>query len=68
MDDFGQELVSTIKKFRMDKIEPLMEHDDADSKFRMEIFNEIGQLGLTGVTLPEQYGGAGLSYQNLCLI
>jgi len=35
MDDFAQELVSTIKKFRLDKIEPLMEHDDADAKFRM---------------------------------
>lgn len=68
MTEFRQELINTIKKFRLDKIEPHMEHDDAESKFRMEIFNELGQLGLTGVTLPEQYGGAGLEYQDFCAI
>ena len=26
------------------------------------IFNEMGELGLLGATLPEQYGGAGASY------
>ncbi len=68
MTEFRQELINTIKKFRLDKIEPHMEHDDAESKFRMEIFNELGQLGLTGVTLPEPYGGAGLQYQDFCAI
>jgi butyryl-CoA dehydrogenase len=45
-----------------------MEHDDANSNFRMEIFNQLGELGLTGVTLPEEYGGAGLGYQDLCVV
>lgn len=68
MSEFRAELVNSIKKFRMDKIEPHMEHDDAEGKFRMEIFNELGQLGLTGVTIPEEFGGAGLSYQDFCAI
>lgn len=68
MSDFRNELIATIKKFRLDKIEPHMEHDDAEGKFRMEIFNEMGQLGLTGITIPEEFGGAGLSYQDFCAV
>lgn len=45
-----------------------MEHDDVEGKFRKEIFNELGQLGLTGITLPEEFGGAGLNYQDLCAV
>lgn len=68
MSDFQRELVESVRKFCLDKIEPFMEHDDATANFRMEIFNELGQMGLTGVTLPEQFGGAGLSYQDFCVV
>jgi alkylation response protein AidB-like acyl-CoA dehydrogenase len=62
MNDFQKELCSNLKKFCMDSIEPHMEHDDSEGKFRMEIFRGLGEYGVTGVTLPEEYGGAGLSY------
>ncbi|MBC76394.1 MAG: acyl-CoA dehydrogenase [Halobacteriovoraceae bacterium] len=68
MTDFRQELINSVKKFRQDRIEPFMEEDDAEGKFRKEIFNEMGQLGLTGMTLPEQYGGAGLGYEDFCAV
>jgi alkylation response protein AidB-like acyl-CoA dehydrogenase len=45
-----------------------MEEDDKNENFRMDIFNKIGELGLAGVTLPEEYGGAGLSYEDLCVV
>lgn len=62
MNDLQRELVLSLKKFCADSIEPHMEHDDAEGKFRMEIFQGLGEYGVTGVTLPEEYGGAGLSY------
>ena len=62
MNDFQKELCANLRKFCADSIEPHMEHDDADGKFRMEIFKGLGEYGVTGVTLPEAYGGAGLSY------
>ena len=68
MNDLQKELVATIEKFRLTNIEPFMEEDDHNSHFRKEIFNQIGELGLTGVTLPEQFGGAGLTYQDLCVV
>jgi butyryl-CoA dehydrogenase len=68
MNELQVELKNSVKRFCLDKIEPHMEHDDANSNFRMEIFNQLGELGLTGVTLPEEYGGAGLGYQDLCVV
>lgn len=67
MNEMQLELVNSIKKFCLNNVEPHMEHDDRDEKFRLELFNQMGELGLTGITLPEEYGGLGLSYVDLCL-
>lgn len=68
MSEFQTELRNTVNKFCLDKIEPFMEHDDATENFRMDIFKELGQLGLTGITIPESFGGAGLDYQDFCVV
>jgi len=59
------ELCAPLKKFCREKMEPSLEHDDHDEKFRMDIFNQLGDLGHTGLTLPEEFGGAGLGYVEL---
>lgn len=68
MNDFQKELINSLRKYCQEAIEPHMEHDDAEGKFRMEIFRGLGEYGVTGVTLPEEYGGAGLSYADYCLV
>jgi butyryl-CoA dehydrogenase len=68
MNDFQKELVVALRKFCRDHIEPHMEHDDHEGKFRMEIFKGLGDYGVTGVTLPVEYGGAGLTYSDYCLV
>jgi butyryl-CoA dehydrogenase len=68
MNDFQKELCTNLRKYCLDSIEPHMEHDDEEGKFRMEIFRGLGAYGVTGVTLPEQYGGAGLSYMDYCYV
>ncbi len=68
MNELQRELKSTIKKYRLEKIEPFMEHDDAEEKFRFEIFKELGELGLTGITTNEKYGGMSLGYQDFCVV
>jgi alkylation response protein AidB-like acyl-CoA dehydrogenase len=35
---------------------------DESQEFPVQIFKEMGKLGLMGVLVPEEYGGAGLSY------
>ncbi|MBT3583498.1 MAG: acyl-CoA dehydrogenase [Halobacteriovoraceae bacterium] len=61
------EIISQLQKFRLDKIEPFAESDDEEKKFRMEIFNELGNLGFTGMMVPEEYDGAGMGLYDSCL-
>ena len=62
MTDLRQELTHNLAKWCETHIDPHMEHDDAEGKFRMEIFQGLGAQGYAGITLPEEHGGAGLSY------
>lgn len=64
MNELQLELKNQLEKFRLAKIEPHMEHDDETEEFRMDIFRELGSLGFTGMTLPEAYGGMGMSYED----
>ncbi len=66
-NEFHQEIKEQVKKFRLEKIEPLLEKDDHEAVFRKEIFNELGELGFAGITIPEEFGGAGLSYTDFCV-
>lgn len=68
MNDFQKELILNLRKFCQTSIEPHMEHDDAEGKFRMEIFQGLGDYGVTGITMPEEFGGAGLSYMDYAMI
>lgn len=68
MNDFQAELIEQVKKFRLDQIEPTAEHDDAEEKFRMEIFQGIGELGLAGIPIKEEFGGTELGYSELTLV
>lgn len=67
MNELQLELKNQLEKFRLQKIEPHMEHDDETETFRMDLFNELGSLGFTGMTLPEEFGGMGLSYQDFSI-
>ncbi len=68
MNEFQKELTGALRKFCRENIEPHMEHDDHEGKFRMEIFKGLGEYGVTGVTQPTEYGGAGLTYSDYCMI
>lgn len=64
MNEFQKDLILNLRKFCQTSIEPHMEHDDAEGTFRMEIYRGLGEYGVTGITLPEEFGGAGLTYQD----
>jgi alkylation response protein AidB-like acyl-CoA dehydrogenase len=51
-----------VREFAEVEIKPhVMEWDEAQ-KFPRELFTKMGELGLTGVIFPEEYGGAGMGY------
>ncbi|WP_372604246.1 acyl-CoA dehydrogenase family protein, partial [Actibacterium sp.] len=54
--------------FCADRLAPRVENAYLNEQTDPEIFAEMGQAGLLGVTLPEQYGGAGASYVSYGLV
>lgn len=60
--DTQNEIAAMIKDFAAKKIKPNMMEWDEQQIFPVDLFKEMGQLGLMGVLVPETYGGSGLSY------
>ena len=54
-------LAETARRFARERIAPVAAECDQASRFPREIFEEAWKLGLVNPTLPEAYGGSGLS-------
>ncbi|APF36119.1 acyl-CoA dehydrogenase [Chelatococcus daeguensis] len=52
----------TARAYAQEKLQPRVLEAYAHEKTDRAIFNEMGELGLLGVTIPEEFGGAGASY------
>jgi alkylation response protein AidB-like acyl-CoA dehydrogenase len=62
LTDEQTQIQQMVRDFALSEIKPsLMEWDEAQH-FPTDVFKRAGGLGMLGVTVPEEYGGAGLSY------
>jgi isovaleryl-CoA dehydrogenase len=52
----------TTARFAADKIAPIAAEIDATNSFPRELWPQMGELGLHGITVEEEYGGLGLGY------
>ena len=58
--DSEHELVrSTVREFAQERVAPVAEELDRESRFPTELVAGMADLGLMGMTIPEEYGGAG---------
>jgi len=55
-------IAQMVRDFAAKEIKPKMMEWDETQHFPAEVFHKMGQLGLMGVLVPEQYGGAGFGY------
>ncbi len=55
-------LRETVQSFAADRIAPRAAEIDASNEFPRDLWPELGELGLLGITVAEDYGGAGLGY------
>src|SRR5918996_4253554 len=71
MADFGLDFAlgemadtirDTTRRFAADRIAPLAARIDAEDWFPRELWPQMGELGLHGITVEEEYGGLGLGY------
>jgi len=64
--DIGM-LRETVADFAQDKIAPHAAEIDRSNSFPRELWPELGALGLLGITVEEEWGGAGLGYLAHCV-
>jgi isovaleryl-CoA dehydrogenase len=60
-------LVDTVAGFAQDRIAPRADEIDRTNSFPRDLWPEMGALGLHGITVEEEWGGAGLGYLEHCL-
>src|ERR671936_1686050 len=71
--DFGlseeqREIQALAREVAKEKIEPHAGDWDREHRFPRELFPELAELGLMGVCIPEEYGGAGADFLSYMLV
>ena len=61
-------LQQTVREFVQGEVEPHIKEWDEKGYFEPKVFEKMAELGLLGVCIPEQYGGAGFDYISLGLV
>ncbi|MEO9682251.1 MAG: acyl-CoA dehydrogenase family protein [Tateyamaria sp.] len=63
--DLGEDvnaLRDMVHRWAQDRIKPMAAQIDTSNTFPPELWREMGDLGLLGITVDEEFGGAGMSY------
>ncbi|TCL09867.1 isovaleryl-CoA dehydrogenase [Shimia isoporae] len=63
--DLGEDinaLRDMVHRFAQERIKPMAAEIDQKNEFPNELWKEFGDLGILGVTVPEEFGGADMSY------
>lgn len=61
-DELTAQVAQTARDFAQQHIKPFVMEWDESQEFPVHVFKELGKLGMMGVLVPEEYGGAGLGY------
>lgn len=61
-EELTEQVAQTARDFATQHIKPHVMTWDETQEFPVQVFKEMGKLGLMGVLVPEEYGGAGLGY------
>ncbi|KAM0790114.1 hypothetical protein ACM66B_005440 [Microbotryomycetes sp. NB124-2] len=68
LTDEQAELRETVASFADKEVAPLAEQTDKDNAFPMHLWEKFGEMGLLGLTVPEEYGGLGKGYLDHVLV
>ncbi|WP_380058427.1 isovaleryl-CoA dehydrogenase [Falsihalocynthiibacter sp. SS001] len=63
--DLGEDvnaLREMVHRWAQDRVKPMAAEIDATNDFPAELWKEMGELGLLGITVPEEFGGADMGY------
>ncbi|SFN99402.1 Acyl-CoA dehydrogenase [Chitinophaga sp. YR627] len=60
--EMQQQITQVIRDFGKTHMQPYILEWDENQSFPVQLFKQLGELGLMGVLVPEKYGGSGLGY------
>ncbi|WP_312222832.1 isovaleryl-CoA dehydrogenase [Rhizobium rhizoryzae] len=63
--DLGEDVAAlreTVQAWAQERVKPLAAEVDRSNSFPNQLWKEMGELGLLGITVDEAYGGAGMGY------
>ncbi len=63
--DLGEDIEALrdmVHRWAQERLKPMADGIDRSNVFPNELWREMGDLGLLGITVPEEYGGAGMGY------
>ncbi len=60
LDEAHRQIQATVRAFCEEKVKPFARRWDETGEFPRQVVRELGALGLMGITVPEEYGGAGM--------
>ena len=67
LGETADQLRDSVRGFTSDMIAPLAAEVDRSNEFPRQLWPRLGELGVLGVTVEEEYGGAGLGYLEHCI-
>ena len=62
LGEMADTIRETTERFARDKIQPIAAQIDEKDEFPRDLWPQMGELGLHGITVEEEYGGLGLGY------
>ena len=67
LGDIADQLRDTVQSYTSDRIAPIVDEVDRTDEFPRYLWPEMGELGLHGITVEEEFGGSGLGYLEHCI-
>jgi len=58
-----QQIRASVREFALKEMAPHVMENDESQRFPADILKALGELGMLGVIIPEEFGGAGLGYE-----
>ena len=62
------QIVNMVREFVRREVEPIVSEYDREDKVPLEAIEKMKDMGLFGITVPEEYGGMGLDYTTFAMI
>ncbi|MBY0404720.1 MAG: acyl-CoA dehydrogenase family protein, partial [Cyanobacteria bacterium] len=67
LDEAQRMIQEMVRDYAVSTIEPRAAEIDRNNRFPVETFKELGEMGLMGLPIPEEYGGGGADYISYCI-